>query len=74
MTFWESRLREDVDTWKALSCCRNPNEIFECQRQFTHKAVVQYCDEARKLTSQIIGAMGNVLSTFGKQHPALAVR
>jgi hypothetical protein len=70
MTFWQSRLREDMDTWKALSCCRNPSEIFECQRQFTHKTAVQYCDEASKLASQIIGAMGNAFSTSGEQHPA----
>ena len=67
LTFSQTRLRADIDAWKALTACRNPGALFECQKEFTEKATAQYLDEANKLTSRVISIMSGAAVPFRKQ-------
>jgi hypothetical protein len=64
MTFIQGRFQADVDAWKALTSCRNPSEMFECQRDFAERATTQYLEEAKKLTEHIIGMVGSATASF----------
>jgi hypothetical protein len=70
MAFWQSRFQADMDGWKAFASCHNPGEFFECQRQFAEKATAQYCDEASKLTSRIVGVINSAASPFQQEQPS----
>jgi hypothetical protein len=70
VAFWQSRFQADMDGWKALPSCHNPGEFFECQRQFAEKATAQYCDEASKLASRIVGVINSAASPFQQEQPS----
>ena len=52
--FVQARMQEDMSAWAKLANCRNPNEIFACQRHFTEKAASDYFDEAGKLSHLVV--------------------
>jgi hypothetical protein len=64
MTFSQNQLRADMDAWKAVASCRDPGELFACQREFAEKATAQYFDEASKLTSRILTLMSDAAASF----------
>ena len=70
MTFWQSRFQADMDEWRELASCRNPGEFFEYQRQFAETATAQYCDEAKKLTSRIVGIINSAASPLQQEQPS----
>lgn len=51
MAFGNARLREDIDTQDALSCCADLREAFQVQADFAQKAMQQYTEETAKLLS-----------------------
>lgn len=67
LAFSQARLQADIDAWKALTACRNPGNLFECQKEFTEKATAQSFDEANKLTSWMIGVMSSATAPFRQE-------
>ncbi|MEL7258777.1 MAG: phasin family protein [Pseudomonadota bacterium] len=47
--FVSARLREDVETQKAMLNCKNPAEVVQVQSEFFQKAFEQYTAEAMKM-------------------------
>ncbi len=67
LTFSQMRLQANIDAWKALTACRNPDDLFGCQKDFTEKATAQYLDEANKVTSRVISIMSSAAVPFREQ-------
>lgn len=67
LAFSQTWLRADIDAWKALAACRNPGDLFECQKDLTENATAQYLDEASKLTSRMISIMSGAAVPFREQ-------
>lgn len=63
-TFLQHRFQADMDAWKALTACRDPNEMLECQRNFAEMATKQYLEEAKNLTAKIIDMVSSTTSSF----------
>ena len=57
MKFSNGRVQAGLDVWKALMACRNPTELFECQRRFSEKAVADYAEQTNKVCTRILGAV-----------------
>jgi hypothetical protein len=62
--FSQRRLRSDMDTWAAITSCRNPGEFFECQGQFTEKTIKEYLEEANRVISRTIALMSEAATPF----------
>lgn len=67
LAFSQNRLQANIDAWKALTACRNPADLSECQKEFTEKATAQYLDEANRLSSRIISMMSGAAVPFREQ-------
>lgn len=59
MTFSQRQLEANLDAWRTLSACHTPGDLLACQREIAGKAAADYFDEARKLTSRMIGVMSD---------------
>jgi hypothetical protein len=64
ITFLQRRFQADMDAWKALTACRNPSDMLECQRDFAEMATKEYLEEAKKLTTQVIDIVGSATASF----------
>lgn len=67
LAFSQARLQADIDSWRALTACRNPGDLFECQKDYTQKATAQYLDEANKLTTRMFGVISGATTPFREQ-------
>ncbi len=67
LTFSQMRLQANIDAWTALTACRNPGDLLECQKEFTDKAAAQCVDEANKLSSRMISIMSGAAVPFREQ-------
>jgi hypothetical protein len=67
LAFSQMRLQANIDAWKALTACRNPGDLLECQKEFTDKATAQCVDEANKISSRVISIMSGAAVPFREQ-------
>jgi hypothetical protein len=72
ITFLQRRFQADMDVWKMLTSCRNPNEMLECQRDFAETATKEYLEEAKKLTTHVIDMVSSVTASFRPEQFPLA--
>src|SRR6185437_1387221 len=62
VTFLQRRFQAETDAWKVLTSCRNPSEMFECQRDFVATSTNQYLEDAKNLTTKIIEIVSGATS------------
>ncbi len=68
--FVQARMQEDMSAWAKLANCRDPNEIFECQRHYAEKAAADYFDEAGKLSRLAVSIASEGVSSSRAGEPA----
>lgn len=51
--FVTSRLREDIETQKAILACRSPEEVMRVQSKFFHDAVGQYTQHGKQIGEKL---------------------
>jgi hypothetical protein len=54
ISFSRTRLQSDLDSWQAVTSCRNAKELLDWQQQFTQTATSQYLDQTRKVASRMV--------------------
>jgi hypothetical protein len=54
--FAMTRWQQELESWKALSTCRSPEELMQCQYGYAQKAATDYMAEAGKLTQVMMDA------------------
>jgi len=54
--FFMARLREDLETQKAMLRCTSPAELMQVQTEFYQSAVRQYSEEAMRLFQMMTDA------------------
>jgi hypothetical protein len=67
MRFSQNQLQAGMDAWKTAASCRNPTDVLELQKQLVEKSTAEYLDEARKLTSRMIGLFGEAAMSFREE-------
>ena len=54
--FLAHRMRQDLDTQKAILACKNPAELLEIQARFFETAVEEYSEEVMRFTGMVVRA------------------
>ncbi len=65
--FSQDQVQAGMDAWKTGASCRNPNDVFEWQRQLAERTAARYLDEARKLTSRTMELISDAAAPFRKE-------
>jgi len=58
--FMTDRLREDVETQKAILACKTPEELMRVQTKFFHEAVCQYTTHGKHLSEKLAAATADL--------------
>lgn len=58
--FMTDRLREDMETQKAILACKTPEELMRVQSKFFHEAVSQYTQHGKHLSEKLASATADL--------------